>query len=52
MSQLYTPFDVGATIYQTLGVDPEGEIRDAQNRPSASVPAHRWMSCSRTDEMT
>ena len=34
VSQLYTPFDVGATIYQTLGVDPEGEIRDAQNRPS------------------
>jgi len=30
----YSPFDVGATIYRALGVDPEGEIRDAQNRPS------------------
>jgi hypothetical protein len=30
----YTPFDVGATIYQMLGVDLEAEIRDAQNRPS------------------
>jgi hypothetical protein len=33
-STTYTPFDVGATIYQALGVDPESEIRDAQNRPS------------------
>lgn len=30
----YTPFDLGATIYQVLGVDPETEIRDALNRPS------------------
>lgn len=30
----YTPYDVGATIYQALGVDPESEIRDPQNRPS------------------
>jgi len=29
----YTPFDIGATVYQTLGVDPETEIRDALNRP-------------------
>lgn len=29
----YTPFDIGATIYRALGVDPESEIRDAQNRP-------------------
>ena len=30
----YTPFDVGATIYRALGVDPESEIRDPQNRPT------------------
>ncbi len=29
-----TPYDVGATIYQALGVDEDGEIRDSQNRPS------------------
>lgn len=29
----YTPFDVGATVYQALGVDPATEIRDAFNRP-------------------
>lgn len=31
----YTPFDLGATIYQALGVSPSTEIRDAQNRPAA-----------------
>jgi hypothetical protein len=30
----FTPYDVGATIYQVLGVDPETEIRDALGRPS------------------
>ena len=30
----YTPFDIGATIYQALGVDADREIRDSQNRPS------------------
>ena len=30
----YTPFDIGATIFRALGVDPESEIRDSQNRPS------------------
>lgn len=30
----YTPFDIGATIYRALGVDPESEIRDALNRPT------------------
>ena len=30
----YTPFDIGATIYQALGVAPDSEIRDSQNRPS------------------
>jgi hypothetical protein len=30
----YTPYDVGATIYRAVGVEPESEIRDAQNRPS------------------
>ncbi len=34
VSTPYTPFDVGATIYQALGVDPDSEIHDAQNRPS------------------
>ncbi len=34
VSESYTPFDIGATIYRALGVDPESEIRDSQNRPS------------------
>jgi hypothetical protein len=29
----YTPYDIGATIYQSLGVDPASEIRDPLNRP-------------------
>ena len=28
----YTPYDVGATVYQALGVDPDAEIRDAFGR--------------------
>jgi hypothetical protein len=39
----YTPFDVGATVYQALGVDPETEIRDSLNRPwrlNAGRPIH------------
>jgi hypothetical protein len=34
VSTSYTPYDVGATIFRALGVDPESEIRDAQNRPA------------------
>jgi hypothetical protein len=34
ISAPYTPYDVGATIYAALGIDPDSEIRDAQNRPS------------------
>ncbi len=34
VTQSYTPFDVGATIYQALGIEPGSEIRDTQNRPS------------------
>ncbi|HEY1190899.1 MAG TPA: DUF1501 domain-containing protein [Gemmata sp.] len=34
----YTPFDIGATIYRALGVDPESEIRDALNRPTRVCP--------------
>ena len=34
VSTSYTPFDVGATIYQALGVDADAEIRDPLNRPS------------------
>jgi hypothetical protein len=30
----YTPFDIGATVYRVLGVDPGAEIRDALNRPT------------------
>jgi hypothetical protein len=29
----FTPYDVGATVCQALGVDPETEIRDSLNRP-------------------
>jgi hypothetical protein len=34
VSDSYTPYDVGATVYRVLGVDPDAEIRDALNRPS------------------
>ena len=43
LSVSHTPFDVGATIYQMLGVDPSSEIRDTQNRP-ASVCSGKPMS--------
>ncbi len=29
----YSPDDVGATVYHTLGVDPASEVRDRLNRP-------------------
>jgi hypothetical protein len=29
----YTPYDIGATVYRALGVDPGAEIRDSLNRP-------------------
>jgi len=29
----YSPNDIGATVYHTLGVDPAIEVRDRQNRP-------------------
>ncbi len=32
-STAYTPYDVGGTIYQALGVDADAEIRDVLNRP-------------------
>lgn len=35
ISTAYTPFDVGATIYEALGVPHDAEIRDPQNRPTA-----------------
>lgn len=31
-SMSYTPYDIGATVYQALGVSPEAEIRDTLNR--------------------
>jgi hypothetical protein len=33
VTDAYTPYDVGATVYQALGVDPDAEIRDVLNRP-------------------
>ncbi len=30
----YTPYDVGATIYRALGINADAEIRDPLNRPS------------------
>ncbi len=29
----YTPDDVGATVYHVMGINPESEVRDRQNRP-------------------
>jgi uncharacterized protein (DUF1501 family) len=29
----YTPDDLGATVYHVLGIDPEAEVRDRQDRP-------------------
>jgi hypothetical protein len=29
----FTPYDVGATVYRSLGIDPAATIRDALNRP-------------------
>jgi len=29
----FSPDDLGATIYQALGIDPDSELRDRQNRP-------------------
>jgi hypothetical protein len=29
----YSPDDIGATVYQVLGVDPASEVRDRQDRP-------------------
>ena len=34
ISTAYTPYDVGATIYQALGVPADAELRDPLNRPS------------------
>lgn len=31
----YTPYDIGATIYQVLGIDPQTEIIDSLSRPIA-----------------
>jgi len=33
-TESFTPYDVGATVYRALGVDPDSEIRDSTNRPS------------------
>jgi hypothetical protein len=29
----YSPDDLGATVYHVLGIEPETEVRDRQNRP-------------------
>jgi hypothetical protein len=33
LSKAYTPDDVGATVYTSLGIDPESTIHDRQGRP-------------------
>jgi uncharacterized protein (DUF1501 family) len=33
VSAPYSPDDIGATVYHTLGIDPAWEVRDRQNRP-------------------
>ena len=33
LSDAYTPYDIGATVYEALGVDPGAEIRDMLDRP-------------------
>lgn len=37
-STSFTPYDVGATVYEALGVDADVEIRDALNRPLRLIP--------------
>lgn len=34
VSDAYTPYDIGATVYQALGVEADAEIHDALKRPS------------------
>ena len=34
-SDAVTPEDVAATVYHALGLDPESEVRDLENRPHA-----------------
>lgn len=34
VTQAYSPNDVGATVYHTLGIAPEAEVRDRLNRPA------------------
>jgi hypothetical protein len=39
----FTPFDVGATVYEALGVDADAEIRDSVGRPmklTTGTPMH------------
>ncbi|HEY2910188.1 MAG TPA: DUF1501 domain-containing protein, partial [Gemmataceae bacterium] len=33
ISESYTPYDLGATVFQVLGVPAEAELRDSLNRP-------------------
>lgn len=35
VTRSYTPFDVAATIYTAIGIDPEQRVYDVQNRPHA-----------------
>ena len=32
-SEAFTPADLAATIFQALGIDPQGEFHDTSNRP-------------------
>jgi len=33
ITKAYSPHDIGATVYQALGIPPEAEVRDRFNRP-------------------
>jgi hypothetical protein len=35
LTTAYTPYDIGATIYQVLGIDPTTEVVDSLGRPIA-----------------
>ena len=41
VTESFTPYDVGATVYRALGVDPDSEIRDSTDRPSRVCAGRR-----------
>ena len=36
-SRPYTPADLAATIYRSLGIDPDTELRDRLDRPDPAL---------------